>query len=104
MTITEGQVREAALFELSISKNGRLTTTDLIDLLTDRMAPLGQDAQILEGRSDTYFSQKVRNLVSHRNQSTGLEARGLASYDAENESWTITDEGRAHVAASKGTK
>ena len=97
MPYTEEQIRNAALTELSQSQNGRLTTTELIKVLSDRMNPTGHDAQIADGRSDTYFSQKVRNLVSHRNQATGLQARGLAEYDSDEESWTITGQGRAYV-------
>lgn len=98
MTITEAEVREAALQELAASPSGTLTTSELIDLLTDRLKPKGQDADILDGRGDTYFSQKVRNLVSHRSQTTGLQARGLADYDSNNESWTITNAGRNTAA------
>ncbi|WP_411890052.1 hypothetical protein [Yoonia sp. SDW83-1] len=98
MTYTEAQIRREALVELSNSQSGTLTTTQLIDLLEDRMQPTGRDAEIADGRSDTYFSQKVRNLVSHREQGTGLETRGLATYDADNESWTITEAGRSEAA------
>ena len=97
MAIREAEVRAAALAELAKAKDGTLTTTQLIDLLTDRMAPTGQDADILNGRGDTYFSQKVRNLVSHRSSGTGLERRGLASYDPDTESWKITDAGYEHL-------
>ena len=48
------------------ANGGEITTTQLIDVLTDEFEPSGTDAEILEGRSDTYFSQKVRNLISHR--------------------------------------
>ena len=61
------------------------------------MAPTGKDAEMAEGRGDTYFSQKVRNLVSHRDQQTGLSSQGLAVYEADDESWTITADGRALV-------
>ncbi|MCR8548785.1 hypothetical protein M4578_13185 [Salipiger sp. P9] len=97
MSYTEEEVRNAALVELATSMTGTLTTTDLIQILTDRMQPTGHDAQIADGRGDTYFSQKVRNLVSHRHQATGLQARGLADYQAEQESWTITAAGRIYV-------
>lgn len=99
MAIREAEIRAAALAELSEAPNGRLTTTQLIERLTDRMGPTGKDAEQADGRNDTYFSQKVRNLVSHRNGGTGLEARGLAEYDAETESWTITDAGRDHLGS-----
>lgn len=40
-------------------------TSFLIKELTNRLNPEGQDMEILPGRQDTYFSQKVRNLKSH---------------------------------------
>lgn len=63
--ITESQLVLPALYLISKSKNGIISTSDLITQLTDIMHPTGMDAQILEGRNDTYFSQKVRNLKSH---------------------------------------
>lgn len=98
MTYTESQVRIEALKELDRSKAGRLTTTELIELLEARMKPTGKDAEIADGRSDTYFSQKVRNLVSHRDQGTGLTSNGFATYDQDGESWTITNAGRKQVS------
>lgn len=98
MTYTEAQIRREALRELTQSKTGKLTTTQLIELLEDRLEPTGKDAEMAEGRGDTYFSQKVRNLVSHRDQGTGLSHQGFAIYNAEDESWTITNKGRAEIA------
>lgn len=97
MPISEGQIREAALEALSRTPGGFMTTEDLISELTAVMKPTGEDNEILEGRSDTHFSQKVRNLVSHRHQSTSLETRGLARYDEIKEGWTITKNGIDHV-------
>lgn len=94
MGITEETIRNEAINELNNSKSGTLTTTELIELLEDRLKPTGKDAELARDRSDTYFSQKVRNLVSHRNQSTGLVTTGMATYDANIEGWTITDAGR----------
>lgn len=48
-----------------IEKNPGITTSELKDLLTDLFKPTGKDAQIAKNRGDTYFEQKVRNLVSH---------------------------------------
>lgn len=98
MTYSEAQIRREALKELANSTSGTLTTSELITRLEDRLKPTGKDAEIADGRSDTYFSQKVRNLVSHRNQGPGLVARGYASYDGNNESLTITDSGRISIA------
>ena len=98
MSITEHEVREAALRALADAPGGFITTEDLILILEGALKPTGDDNLVLEGRSDTRFSQKVRNLVSHRSQSTSLETQGFAIYDAEREGWLITDAGRAHIA------
>lgn len=95
---TEAQIRVAALKALLAAPRQTLTTSQLIKVLSSTLAPTGKDADIATGRSDTYFSQKVRNLVSHRNQSTGLQAAGLADYDGLAESWTLTKMGRSQAA------
>ncbi|MEM6939940.1 MAG: hypothetical protein AAF509_07410 [Pseudomonadota bacterium] len=97
MIYTELQIRIEALWELADSRTGTLTTSELIEYLESRLAPTGRDAEIADGRGDTYFSQKVRNLVSHRDQGPGLSNQGLAIYNPDRESWTITDKGRASL-------
>lgn len=84
-------LRSAALL------GGTITTTQLIQALTDEFEPSGLDAEIMDGRQDTYFSQKVRNLVSHRDTSTSMFTRGYASYHAASESISITGAGRAFL-------
>jgi len=98
MSYKEEIIRNEAMKELSHAPGQTLTTSELISRLSKRLAPTGRESEIAINRSDTYFSQKVRNLVSHRNQSTGLQARGLADYDSIDESWTLTKLGRGHVA------
>jgi hypothetical protein len=98
MPHTEEQVRNEVMKELLAAPGCRLSTTQLIDRLSAKLVITGKDADIAHGRSDTYFSQKVRNTVSHRNQATGLQARGLADYDASSETWTLTRSGRSHAA------
>lgn len=97
--ISEPEIRRAALRELASSPDGTRSTSDLIQTLTVRMEPEGKDAELAQGRSDTYFSQKVRNLVSHRNQGPGLERMGYASYSIIKEGWTITELGKAYISA-----
>lgn len=63
--ITESQLVLPALYLMLQSQDGYISTSELIGKLTNIMRPTGLDAQILEGRNDTYFSQKVRNLKSH---------------------------------------
>ncbi|MFQ6551751.1 hypothetical protein AAD018_005320 [Aestuariibius insulae] len=97
MIYTEGMIRKEALKELDSHPRGTLTTSELIQALELRLKPTGKDAEVADNRSDTYFSQKVRNLVSHRAQSTGLVHQGLAVYDPDNESWAITELGKKSV-------
>ncbi len=99
MRITENQIRNAALKALYSAKGNKLSTSQLITSLSISMKPSGRDTDLLNGRGDTYFSQKVRNLVSHRNQSLGLEQMGLAEYEADSESWTLTALGRKRAAS-----
>lgn len=72
--------------------SGEIATGDLINELTEVFAPSGRDAEILEDRNDTYFSQKVRNLVSHRNQPSSFMASGYAEYTGDG--IRITEKGR----------
>lgn len=72
---------------------GVISTTELIKALEEYFQPDGQDAEILADRNDSYFSQKVRNLVSHRDSSTSIFKKGYAVYDAASESLSITPEG-----------
>ena len=74
-----------------------LTTSDLIRELTIILKPDGPDGEILAGRNDTYFSQKVRNLVSHRT----LEEPGLERYDPARQHHSITPAGRLHLAEAR---
>lgn len=55
------------------------------------MRPTGLDAEILSGRRDTYFSQKVRNLKSH---DTLVKNNFAKNYE---EGFQITSIGRAYV-------
>lgn len=97
MPIPEGDLVVPTLRLLSKASSGFMSTTDLIAELEAQFQPGRPDADILDGRSDTKFSQKVRNLVSHRGSGTGLETRGLAQYDRSIEGWFITDKGRQYV-------
>lgn len=99
MPITEKEIRDAALVALSEQISGFLTTESLISILALRLNPVGIDAETLNNRNDTHFSQKVRNLVSHRDSSTSLESRGLAVYLDDQEGWQITDKGREYVGS-----
>lgn len=51
-----------------IEEYGEISMGELIEVLTERMKPTGHDMEIISNRNDTYFSQKVRNLRSHKNK------------------------------------
>ena len=93
--ITETELVLPSLYLMSINPTGSISTTELIRLLTQIMNPQGLDAQMLNNRSDTYFSQKVRNLKSHDT----LTKNGYAVYS--DGSYHITDQGRQLVLSNK---
>lgn len=93
-----GRIRESDLVAPALRlaaerKDGFISTADLIPALEELFQPNGRDADILDGRSDTVFSQKVRNLISHRK--TNFIAAGYAEYDEERKGIVITPNGRA---------
>jgi len=55
---------------------GHIKTEELIPQLREMMKPVGEDREILDGRSDDKFSQIVRNLKSHKT----FERLGYAEY------------------------
>lgn len=91
MVYTEGQLVLPALGLISSHAKG-LTTSNLSKLLRRKLAPSGRDLELLSGRADDRFSQKVRNLTgSHRT----LEKRGFAIEEAGY--FKITEDGRRYL-------
>lgn len=87
--ISETELILPALYLLMQSENG-MPMSELIESLMDLLKPTGEDMQILAGRRDTKFSQKVRNLRSHNT----LSGRGLALVPpGRGGRLTITDKG-----------
>lgn len=83
-----------------IKRDGPTSTSDLIAELTTVFNPTGEDAAILAGRRDTKFSQKVRNLKSHRDNNkmdvyTSLNSSGEYTLTAVGEKYI--DENIAQV-------
>ena len=83
---TENELIPYALKIIKEHKDG-IDTTNLIAKLRQIMKPDGDDAEILSNRSDDKFSQKVRNLKSHKN----LEKKKLVDY--KNNNFFIRQEG-----------
>jgi hypothetical protein len=97
--ISERELVLPTLCLLEAGNRAWLHTAELIRRLTELLAPSDTDAKILTGRYDTYFSQKVRNLISHRDQDTSFIKQKLAEYNELRHSLRITDHGRAMIRA-----
>jgi predicted HNH restriction endonuclease len=89
--IAEGELILPSLLLLSNSKSGRLSTSLMIERLRDILRPTGEDKTILLGRQDDKFSQKVRNLVSHKT----LERENYATH--KDGVFQITANGRKYL-------
>lgn len=91
--VSEPDLIVPALRAMAARPSGFISTTDLIGELEHIFRPTGKDADIIPERSDTYFSQKVRNLISHRI----LTKNGVAKYERQRRGYQITDVGLAAV-------
>jgi hypothetical protein len=85
-------------------KDGFIETSDLIRELTDLFNPTGRDAEMIPGRSDTFFSQKVRNLVSHKKGENNFIAQGYAEHDVKRRGIRITEAGIALLKKLGGAR
>ncbi|MCI8514277.1 MAG: HNH endonuclease [Lachnospiraceae bacterium] len=75
-----------------IGEKPGIRTSELIEELTEYFQPEGEDAKILAGRTDTKFSQKVRNLKSHR------DSNGMAEWTVYKDgAYTLTEAGRSYL-------
>lgn len=93
--ISEEQLILPSLYLMDISPNKTISTTNMKDKLTNIFKPTGIDNQLISGRSDTHFTQKVRNLKSHNT----LENFGYATYNNRQQgersgSFTLTQSGK----------
>lgn len=80
--------------EIMLENGGNVSTRDLIANLRLRLQPEGEDLDILEGRTDDRFSQKVRNLRSHKT----FERMSVARYGVKaREDVGITRYGRIYL-------
>lgn len=80
--------------EIMLENDGSVSTRDLILHLRLRLQPEGEDLEILAGRTDDRFSQKVRNLRSHKT----FERLSVARYGVKvREDVAITRYGRIYL-------
>jgi hypothetical protein len=95
--VSETELMLPALY--FINREPGITTSRLKSLLVDLLKPTGKDAEIARNRSDTYFEQKVRNLVSHRTLQGYADYRRVGNDGIH----TITEVGRAFLQTNVDT-
>ena len=95
--ISEAELILPSLYIMSLRRDGKITTSELISELRVMLKPDAENQEILKKRKDDKFSQIVRNLVSHKT----LTTLSYAIY--ENGTFTITDAGIFYIN-EKGNK
>ena len=68
----ESDIKLPTLRYLAKQPSGFATTSDLISHLEEEFRPSGADAEVLNGRSDTRFSQIVRTAYAHGSGSINM--------------------------------
>jgi hypothetical protein len=93
--IRERDLIVPALYCISKADKKTLSTSALIQQMRDLLKPTGEELERLVNRNDDRFSQKVRNLRSHRT----LEKPGYCTYQKRKDDgyWTITNTGEAYL-------
>jgi len=86
---TENQIAPVA-YEI-IRANPGIRTSSLIDRVREEMRPDGEDLEILAGRNDDKFSQKVRNLKSHNTFGNKIHTIG-----EHNRKWYTLEDYQSH--------
>ncbi len=95
--ISENDLIIPTLRLLNVAPNNTLTTTELISQLQQIMNPSAEDLVILNGRSDSKFSQIVRNLKSHNNFTVLNYATYTPKDNQISGSFTLTDAGKLYL-------
>jgi predicted HNH restriction endonuclease len=93
--IQEKQLILPALYCIKNSPQNFLSTSDLIAQLREMLHPSREDIAPLKDRGDDKFSQKVRNLRSHKT----LEQYEFCTYEhrGNNGYWSITAKGISYL-------
>lgn len=74
-------------FMIFLKENGNSTSDEIISYLREQFNPDGHDAEIIFGRKDDYFSQKVRNIKSHSSLNEYVE------YKSKKNGWCLNTKG-----------
>lgn len=95
--ITERELILPALYVMNAKDKGEIATSDLIKDLEVLIEIDEEDKGIIQGRNDSYFTQKVRNLKSHNT----LVKKGFATYT--NGKFKITTQGKNYLSENQET-
>lgn len=93
--LTENEIAIKAIEVISM--NPGINTSELMVMLDDLFVLHPDDEKILSGRNDTYFSQKVRNLVSHYEGNYFGEHTEKGPKKSRAFTWTLNSKGRMLV-------
>ena len=75
--VTDYKLIGPTVYFANLEKNHSISTTKLINRLREKSLLPDYEKKVLKGRNDDKFSQKVRNLISHK----VLEKYNLAQVD-----------------------
>ena len=92
--IPESELVLPSLFFMEVN-DGHITTEELLPQLREILKPSGEDLAILTNRADDKFSQKVRNLKSHKT----FERFGYAEY--KDGMFFLSDTGRKYLEENR---
>lgn len=98
--ISEKDLLLPTLRVLAKQPGGACSTSKLIKLLEAEFQPDGEDAEILDNRDDTKFSQIVRNMVSHKDSANNIIHLGYVEHFKNG--LKITEAGRSHLGKKGG--
>lgn len=90
--ITENDLFLPALYV--IREKGKANTSQIKEALIETFRPTGEDNEILSGRPDTKFTQKVRNLMGSHYSTNGMN---LHTEKDSNGYFTLTEQGEKAV-------
>lgn len=81
-----------------ISRRPGINTSELIVELQEYFVLHDDDLRLLNNRNDTYFSQKVRNLVSHYDSNEFGRYTVKGPIRNRSTTWTLNQEGNTYVS------
>lgn len=90
----EQDITDAILYIL-LETGGNINTTTVKSYVRSLLEPTGANSTPLLNRNDEVIDQIIRNIVSHRNNSSNIIKKGYVSY--VNGIWNITSSGKSYL-------